>query len=226
VTVPVGFWAGIYPVTQGQYRAVMGADPAEFPRDGANPDAYPVERVSWLQAVEFARQINERETVAGRVPAGYEYRLPTESEWEYFARAGATTAFHFGDKADETNGNFKGSYPRGTGASLTSGNAAHDGTKPVGSYPPNAWGLYDVEGNVREWVLDKYFARLPDGSVTAPALRDGDATARRAYRGGAWNDFADNARSAWRDDSASPDAVSNAVGLRLVLAPKITRAIP
>jgi formylglycine-generating enzyme required for sulfatase activity/serine/threonine protein kinase len=223
VNFPQGFWAGTTEVTQAQYRAVTGENPSEFGRAAPEAGRYPVENVSWNQAVEFTRLLNEREQTAGRVPAGYEYRLPTEAEWEYFARAGTSTAFSFGDHADQSNGNFRGAYPRATGSQITSLDNS-TGTKPVDSYPPNPWGLYDVYGNVREWVLDVYKSRLPGGEITDPAPVKGEADARRAFRGGGWSDFAADSRSAWRDDGARPGTVSNAIGFRIVLAPKIPGA--
>jgi formylglycine-generating enzyme required for sulfatase activity len=223
VTFPVGFWAGRFDVTQAQYQAIMGENPSEFGHDA--PDRYPVEKVSWFDAREFTQKLTEREKAAGRLPTGYEYRLPTEAEWEYFARAGTTTPFSFGDHADQTKGNFKGSYPSASESDLTS-NHSINGTTPVGTYPPNAWGLYDVHGNVREWVLDAYKARLPGGEVTAPALENGTDNARRLYRGGSWGDYARDTRSAWRDpgQGVRPETVSNQIGLRVVLAPVILAA--
>jgi formylglycine-generating enzyme required for sulfatase activity len=172
VTFPEGFWAGRYEVD------VMNDNPSKYGRSPPAPDRYPVEKVSWLKAREFVRLLNEREQAARRVPPGYEYRLPTEAEWEYFARAGATTPFTFGDRATPANGNFRSSYPADAAAN-TPLPAPVIGTKPVGSYEPNAWGLYDVHGNVAEWVADAYKSRLPGGDVTAPALQAGDDSARR-----------------------------------------------
>jgi len=222
VTFPVGFWAGRFEVTQAQYQAVMGEDPAEFGRDA--PERFPVEHVSWFKAREFTQKLTEREKAAGRLLPGYEYRLPTEAEWEYFARAGTTTPFNFGDHADSSNGNFRGSYPPGSSSENITLLNSINGTQPVGTYPPNAWGLYDIHGNVGEWVLDAFRSHLPGDSITAPAAYPGDDSARRVYRGGGWSDYARDARSAWRDPSQGvrPETTSNQIGLRIVLAPVVT----
>jgi formylglycine-generating enzyme required for sulfatase activity/serine/threonine protein kinase len=222
VIIPAGFWAGTYEVTQSQYQAVMGDNPSEFGQNDPRQGNYPVDHVSWTKAVEFTQRLTAREAAAKRLPTGYEFRLPTEAEWEYLARAGTTTPFSFGDHADPSEGNFKGSYPTVTGSDITSLNAINS-TKPVGSYKPNAWGLYDVHGNVAEWVLDPYQSRLPGGVVSATAAGTGDANARRLYRGGGWRDSASESRSAWRDldGGVDPDTVSNDIGMRVILAPII-----
>jgi formylglycine-generating enzyme required for sulfatase activity len=222
VIIPVGFWAGRFEVTQAQYQAVMGENPSAFGHDA--PDRFPVEMVSWFKAREFAQKLTEREKAAGRLLSGYEYRLPTEAEWEYFARAGTTTPFNFGDHADSSNGNFKGSYPPGSSSETTTSLNTINGTQPVGSYTPNAWGLSDVHGNVAEWVLDAFRSHLPGDTITAPAAYLGDDSSRRVYRGGGWSDYARDARSAWRDPSQGvrPETTSNQIGLRIVLAPAIS----
>jgi len=185
VTMARGFWMGRYEVTQGQYEAVMGTNPSGFKTCGKD---CPVEQVSWNDAKEFISKLNARND-------GFVYSLPSEAEWEYAARAGTTTAFAFGDSLSSTQANFDGNYPYGNapkGPNL-------ERTTKVGSYRPNAWGLYDMHGNVREWVEDIYnkdgYAGLPtDGS--ANTLR-GDSSFR-VLRGGPWGTFGGGSRSAYR----------------------------
>lgn len=206
------FWIGSHEVTQAEYEGVMGRNPSTY-----SGPSRPVENVTWNDAVTFAQRINERERRAGRLPAGYEYRLPTEAEWEYAARAGTQAPFHWGDRADASMGNFKGRYPRDFTTATTSGDERY-GTLPVGTFAPNAWGLYDVHGNVREWTQDRFNARLPGGSVTdyaGPATGDS-----QAVRGGGWDDFAHRCRVAARE-RRTPGNASPAVGFRLVLAPQV-----
>jgi len=164
-----GFFIGRYPVTNSQYQAVMGEISADF-RD---PD-HPVVNVSWADAKEFIRSLNEK-------GGDFIYSLPSEAEWEYAARAGTDSEYHFGYKLAKTDAN------------IDSG-----GPTPVGSYRPNEWGLYDIHGNVWEWVEDIYskdYKGLPtDGS---PNTKKGDTTFG-VLRGGSWFDLAVHCRSASR----------------------------
>jgi len=207
-----GFWIGAYEVTQEEYETLIGFNPARSP--GENK---PVEYVSWREAMAFCRKLNAREAEAGRLPDGYEYRLPTEAEWEFAARADSDNPFHWGETADRNQGNYQGTYPR----NFKGGEIREDdpyAPKKVGSYEPNAWGLYDVHGNVREWTYDVYNSRLP-GSAVTDWVRQGDAN-RRAARGGGYEDYAIHSRAASRSESYSEQSRSGATGFRLALAPK------
>ncbi|MGB0409775.1 MAG: SUMF1/EgtB/PvdO family nonheme iron enzyme [Opitutales bacterium] len=210
ITFTQGYWAGVYEVSQTEFREIMARNPSEYV--GAN---HPVDSVRWQDANDFCKRLTETERSAGRLPPGYVYRLPTEAEWEYAARAGTSTPFHFGEAADATMGNFRGIYPRdweeGKGLSATYGSVA------VGSYAPNAYGIFDMHGNVSEWTVDAFNGRLPGGQLTDPAPRvDGK---RLTIRGGSWEDFAVKARSAVRED-VRMDARSDAIGFRVFLAPE------
>ena len=181
------FGIGKCPVTQSQYEEVMGTNPSHFQQVG--PDA-PVEKVSWEDAMEFCRRLTERDRDSGRLPEGYVYTLPTEAQWEYACRAGTTTPFHFGDSLSSSQANFDGNYPYGAekGPNL-------ERTTPVGTYAPNAWGLYDMHGNVWEWCYD-WYAEYPAVESTDPCGPDGGSY--RVVRGGAWHDVARDCRSACR----------------------------
>lgn len=176
---------------------------------------HPVDSVTWEEANAFCRALTTRERAAGRLPEGYVYRLPTEAEWEYAARAGSKTPFHFGEQADTTYGNFRGIYPRESAQDRPSTETY--GTEPVGSYTPNAYGLYDIHGNVSEWTVEAYSGRLPGGRVTDPAPRTGGE--RYTLRGGSWEESAVRVRSAARAE-ARQDTESNAIGFRVFLAPE------
>jgi formylglycine-generating enzyme required for sulfatase activity len=174
----------------------MGDNPSHF-RDQAVGDDFPVESVTWLQAVEFCRKLSElpAEKEAGRV-----YRLPTEAEWEYACRAGTTSPWHCGEGLAPAQANFSGRN-----------------TQRVGSYPPNAWGLYDMHGNVREWCSDyydgKYYLRGPAGDPQGP-----ETGSHRVARGGSWRDSDVLCRSAYRFNDA-PVLADDHIGFRVVLVP-------
>lgn len=208
VRITEGFWIGAREVSQALWQKVMGDNPSAF----VGPE-HPVDSVSWTRALAFCERLTAFEKAAGRLPPGYVYRLPTEAEWEFAARAGSTTPFSFGSVASPVLGNFSGFYDPENGS--MEGVEDHYGTLPGGTFPPNAWGLFDVHGNVAEWTLDRYWDRLPGGAVTDPLN-----TSRgrgHAIRGGGWPTAAHLCRSSARD-SLLPDSTRNWVGLRVVLA--------
>ncbi|HRY48430.1 MAG TPA: formylglycine-generating enzyme family protein [Candidatus Paceibacterota bacterium] len=201
VTLTKGFFMQKYELTQVEYEDVMGTNPAAHVALFA-----PVENVNWHEAVEFCVRLNAREKAAGRLPAGHEYRLPTEAEWEYACRAGTTTRFSYGDDPSYAQ------LPNYAWFHENAGGTTHN----VGGKQPNPWGLYDMHGNVLEWCWDWYANSLPGGTVTDPT---GPADGRyRVYRGGHVSNEGRYCRSACRPFN-TPDIQSDYVGFRLVLAP-------
>ncbi len=178
VTVP-SFFMGKYPVTQGQYQAVMGTNPSRF--KGSNR---PVERVSWKNAVTFCKKLSKR--------TGNTYRLPSEAEWEYACRAGTTTPFYFGEGITPDLVNYNGNY---TYASAPKGEYREE-TTDVGSSPPNAFGLYDMHGNVWEWCLDDWVYSYDNAPTDGSALTVSNN--KKLLRGGSWLNDPDGCRSARR----------------------------
>ena len=208
VTLSQGFWMSRYEVTQAEYPSVMGTNPSYFKGD----THLPVECASWHDATNYCAERTTRERAWGRLPAGYEYRLPTEAEWEYCCRAGTTTATAYGDSLSSAQANFDANHhPYG---GVAQGPYLGTTTK-VGSYAPNAWGLYDMHGNVREWCLD-WYGTYRGGSVTDP--RGPTTGSSRVYRGGSWLNFGRFCRSAGRGNDR-PVLRINCVGFRSVLAP-------
>jgi formylglycine-generating enzyme required for sulfatase activity len=205
VRLSKGYWLGKYEVTQAQWQALMGNNPSHF--KGGN---LPVEKVSWNDAMEFCKRLTELERRAGRLPEGYQYTLPTEAQWEYACRAGTTTAFHYGNDLDATMANFEGNYPYGAGRK----GQYREKTVDVGSFRPNAWGLYDMHGNVWEWCAD-WFGSYPGGSVTDP--RGPNSGSLRVNRGGSWLALALRCRSANRD-LWRPSGTGSSLGFRLALS--------
>ena len=217
ITFTYGFWVGRHEVTQMQYQAVMGKNPSRFKAASS-----PVESVDWFEAMAFANRITQQERKAGRLPQGYVYRLPTEFEWEYFARAGSEKPFTFDLPATPLKGNFRTVYPRTfTSDPDAPENQKYDekyGSVTVGSYGENPWGLYDIHGNVREWCANWYTGRLPGGRQKNPI--GPTSGTMRAVRGGGWESEAKQTRAAFRN-GALPETDSISLGFRLVLAPEI-----
>jgi uncharacterized protein (TIGR02996 family) len=210
VEISRAFYLGVFPVTQAQYLLVTESNPSHFRAGGegahlvrgVDTSQFPVERISWHDAVAFCRQLSEQseERAAGRA-----YRLPTEAEWEYACRAGTTTLFHHGDTLTSDQANFDGA-PRGRYLARTC---------PVGTYRPNAFGLFDMHGNVWEWCADwydeSYYRHSPACDPAGPPKGS-----RRALRGGSWFYGAAICRSAYRY-RYEPDAPQNEFGMRVAL---------
>jgi formylglycine-generating enzyme required for sulfatase activity len=197
VRLSKGYWLGKYQVTQEQWEALMGNNHSQFIGGGR-----PVEYVTWNEAMEFCKRLTEAEHRAGRLPEGYQYTLPTEAQWEYACRAGTTTRFNTGD-SDSDLGR----------AGWYSANSEQS-TKHVGGKAPNAWGLYDMHGNVYEWCAD-WYGSYPGGSVTDP--RGPNSGSSRVIRGGSWSDTARGCRSAGRG-GWDPSYSLSIMGFRLALS--------
>jgi formylglycine-generating enzyme required for sulfatase activity len=194
------FELGKTEITQGQWKAVMGSNPSEFKTCG---DDCPVENVSWDDAQAFIRKLNEQ--------TGRRYRLPSEAEWEYAARAGSTTAYAWGATASHEHANYgKDACCDG----LASGKDRWVNTSPVGQFAPNAFGLYDMHGNVWEWVQDVWHGDYRGAPSDGTAWLAGGEQARRVLRGGSWYFIPQVLRSAYRY-GYSPDFRDNDTGFRI-----------
>ncbi len=190
VTIGRPFFLQTTEVTQGQWKRVMGGNPSFFRECG---DSCPVESVSWHDVQEFIRRLNGMEGTDA-------YRLPTEAQWEYAARAGTAARYCTGDGEDDLSR-----------AGWWGGNSEQR-THPAGEMAPNAWGLFDMHGNVWEWMQD-WYERDPPAAATDP---EGPATGSyRVIRGGSWSSSAGLCRSAFRV-SGDPSGRTNSLGFRLV----------
>jgi len=198
VTISHDYWLGRYEVTQAEYTTLMGNNPSHFTGDSNRP----VEKLSYFDAEAYCAALSARERKVGHVPSGYEYRLPSEAEWEYACRAGSTNRFSFGDD------------PQAAGAFAWTLENSDSTTHPVGLKRPNPWGLHDMHGNVWEWCLD-WFAPYPEEPATNPT---GPATGKfKVFRGGGWNQEVEFARSANRF-MMSPSNGIYFVGFRVALS--------
>jgi formylglycine-generating enzyme required for sulfatase activity len=209
------FFIGKYPVTQNQWRTIASTSPIErelnpSPSDFKG-DNRPVENVSWEEAVEFCQRLS--------LKTGRDYRLPTEAEWEYACRAGSTTPFHFGETitidlanyrgVDDEDLDWSGSYGKGTKGIY------RQETTFVDTFPPNAFGLYDMHGNVWEWCLDHWHNSYQDAPVDGSTWISNDNNAERVVRGGSWDNNPRYCRSAPRYNITPVNRSSN-LGFRVV----------
>lgn len=207
VTLSTGFWIAKTETSQTQWKAVLGA--ASNPSEWSGSGDFPVEKTHWGHAIQFCAAMNEK--FARDLPEGWKFTLPTEAQWEYACRAGTTTAYAFGEVIQSTQANFDGTRLRG---------AAADGvflekTVKVDAYQPNAWGIYNMHGNVAEWCMDGYVAYTKE-AITDPAP---PATGLyRILRGGSWRSEAPYLRSAFRSRPL-PELELNNIGFRVVVSP-------
>jgi formylglycine-generating enzyme required for sulfatase activity len=204
------FYMGMFAVLQREFDAILGSSENRSYYRSSDAGDNPVEKVSWLQAVDFCKKLSSlpEERHAGRY-----YRLPTEAEWEYACRAGTNTPFYFGESLTSLQANFDGNYPYGEGEigpSLGS-------TSKAGSYPPNPFGLYDMHGNVLEWCADWFHPFYYESSPPVdPPGPHGSPENRRVLRGGCFSSRADECRSAARHRS-SPTGRYRNHGFRVVM---------
>jgi len=192
------FHLGKFAVTQAQYQAIMGNNPAYF-----KGEKRPVENVSWHDAIAFCQKLSER--------TGNLYRLPSEAEWEYACRAGTTTPFYFGETITPDLVNFDGNYTYGS----ASKGIYREQTIDAASFPPNGFGLYDMHGNVWEWCEDHWHSNYNGAPTNGSAWTTGGDSNFRSLRGGSWYGSPGYCRSAYRDYNR-PGVRDPYIGFRVV----------
>jgi sulfatase modifying factor 1 len=223
VSLTHAFYLSATEITQAQWRAVMGGNPAHF---SARRDDRPVEKVSWYDAIRFCNRLSALAglrpayVVEGSAvewdPAAPGYRLPTEAEWEYACRAGTRTPFATGMCLSAAQANYDGTKPfPGCPSGRNRGR-----TRPVGKYAPNAWGVFDMHGNVWEWCWDWYGSYGSDAARDPRGPRSGT---KRVIRGGSWLKSAEFCRSANRS-RYDPGLRSYDIGFRVARFPNGSRA--
>jgi formylglycine-generating enzyme required for sulfatase activity len=212
VVITKGFYMSVYAVTQEEYEVVTGKNPSWFSATGdgredvarLNTRRFPVETVSWKDATEFCRKLSQKEART--------YRLPTEAEWEYSCRAGTKTAFSFGDTMSTDQANYNGTAVFGSGQK----GVYRERPVPVGRFPANAFGLYDMHGNVNQWCQDwygyDYYRKSPRNDPVNETSGE-----MRVLRSGSWGSYPGICRSAHRSGS-TPDYRNNTIGFRVIMS--------
>ncbi|MCB1160038.1 MAG: formylglycine-generating enzyme family protein [Leptospiraceae bacterium] len=211
VKISKPFYLSRFEVSQKQWQEVMGKNPSNFRGDCifwiyCDSQDHPVERVSYDDIQEFIKKLNVSDPSRPR----YQYCLPTEAEWEYAYRAGTTTTYYWGNEAEKAE-NYAWYYENSSSK-----------THPVGKKRPNAFGLYDMAGNVWEWVEDCYdkdFYAKTGGELSVDPVNRGQKRCSRVLRGGSWVDFDDSLAASSRGDSSSDLQGNSAIGFRLVAFP-------
>ncbi|MBT8301558.1 MAG: formylglycine-generating enzyme family protein [Saprospiraceae bacterium] len=208
VKITYDYWLGKTEVTQNQWQRIMGNKELHphkpSPFRNLNPD-YPKVSVSYFDIEVFLEKLNNLST-------DYQFRLPTEAEWEYACKAGTQTPFSFGVFIYDSLANYNSEIP----SKYTTLGSYLGSPAPVGSYPPNQWGLYDMHGNVWEWVSD-WFAPYTSKSVTNPTgPKDG---IEKVIRGGSWYFGAENAKSSFRR-THEPNSWGFSIGFRIICEKK------
>ena len=218
VTITKGYWIGKFELLQEEYQKLMGNNPSYY-----KGQRFPVEMVNWNDAENFCQKLTERERAAGRLPAGYVFRLPTEAEWEYAARGG--NKGHGYKYSGSNNINNVAWYYENSGTSrldeysLNLNKLACNKSRAhiVGQKSPNELGIYDMSGNVSEWCLD-WYGDFSDESAVDPT--GAKSASCRIIRGGNWMGFSKDCRVSNRDWSPPSDGLLS-LGFRIVLAPQI-----
>jgi eukaryotic-like serine/threonine-protein kinase len=198
------FAIGKYPIVQAQYQAVMGYNPAQFLGDNR-----PVEGVNWFDTMAFCQKLSQQ--------TGHTYTLPSEAQWEYAARSGTTSKYHCGNSISTDLANYNGEKVVEIYDNIVPGIYRKETTK-VGIFPPNAFGLYDIHGNVWEWCLDEWHSNYHDAPISDSAWLDCahlDENIARVKRGGSWNYYACSCRSSFRCSNLASNC-ANTIGFRVV----------
>lgn len=215
VTLTRGFWIGKFEVTQGDWKKLVGQLPGELTAAGGEGDKIPLYNVNYAEAEAFCKQLTIRGRELKQLPFNWEFRLPTEAQWEYACRAGTTTATAYGDTISSNEANIQGNNPYNGAARGPTLNRA----SIVGSYPANKWGIHDMQGNVVEWCRDWYHWKMPGGIDPDQYLVKGtinrDGTYSRCRRGSAWVDDGWVCRSAFRQ-RFEPERRYDHIGFRIV----------
>lgn len=210
VTLSQAYLIGQFEVTQGEWKRVMG--PIERKLDAGAGNRFPMYRVNHVEATEFCRKLTQLEREAGKLPRGYQYRLPTEVEWEFACRAGTLTRTHFGENMSSRLANYDGNFPLpGSEKGPSLGQTAE-----VGTYPANAWGLHEIHGNVNEWCLDWYHHEVKGGVDSVHLLPPNSDNPAMIVRDCSWRGNGKYCRTTNRSNRP-PHGRTNTGGFRPVL---------